>query len=63
MSSVKPHSIDSEIDDNAVPRFSSVSKKHVFPSGVEFECNILTVNKIKKERSFKGFSIDEDEEE
>jgi hypothetical protein len=63
MSSIKPHDMETEKDDNAVPYFSSTSKKYVYPSGIEFECNILSLNKIKKERSFKGFPTNEDEEE
>jgi hypothetical protein len=63
MSSIKPHDMDTEKDDTAVPYFSNTSKTYVYPSGIEFECNILTLNKIKKERSFKGFPINEDEED
>ena len=55
---------DSDIDDDLVPTFSKVLKKYVYENGVEFECNILTSDKINKERSFKGFFItDNDEEE
>lgn len=63
MSSIKPQNIDTENGDEEVPHFSDVSKNYVFPSGIEFECNILTFDKIKKERSFKGFLIDEEEED
>lgn len=64
MSSTKPHDdVDSDTEDNAVAYFSSVSKKYVYPSGVEFECNILSLDKIKKERSFKVLPIEQDEEE
>jgi hypothetical protein len=54
---------DSDIDDDLVPTFSKVLKKYVYENGVEFECSILTSGKINKERSFKGFFTDDNEEE
>jgi len=54
---------DSDIDDDLVPTFSKVLKKYVYENGVEFECNILTSDKINKERSFKGFFINDNDEE
>jgi hypothetical protein len=54
---------DSDTDDNLVPAFSKLSGNYAFKNGVEFECNILTLNKINKERSFKGFFTDDNEEE
>ena len=54
---------DSDIDGDLVPTFSKVLKKYVYENGVEFECNILTSDKINKERSFKGFFINDNDEE
>jgi hypothetical protein len=54
---------DSDIDDDLVPTFSKILKKYVYENGVEFECNILTSDKINKERSFKGFFINDNDEE
>ena len=54
---------DSDIGDDLVPTFSKVLKKYVYENGVEFECNILTSDKINKERSFKGFFINDNDEE
>jgi hypothetical protein len=54
---------DSDIDDDLVPTFSKVLKKYVYENGAEFNCNILTSDKINKERSFKGFFINDNDEE
>lgn len=55
-------SSESDTNDDLVPTFSKASGNFVFPDGVEFSCSILT-DKINKERSFKGFFINDDEEE
>lgn len=55
-------SSESDTNDDLVPTFSKASGNFVFPDGVEFSCSILT-DKINKERSFKRFFINDDEEE
>jgi hypothetical protein len=54
---------ESDTNDDLVPTFSKTLGKFVFSDGVEFNCNINTVNKINKERSFTGFSTNNDDEE
>ena len=54
---------ESDTNDDLVPTFSRVSGNFVFPDGIEFQCNILTANKISKDRSFTGFSFNDDYEE
>jgi hypothetical protein len=63
MAATQSNDVNSDTDDNLVPTFSRFSGKYAFQNGVEFKCNILTSNKINKERSFKGFFTDENEEE
>jgi len=54
---------ESDTNDDLVPTFSKASGKFVFSDGIEFNCNINSSDKIKKDRSFTGFSFNDDEEE
>lgn len=54
---------ESDTNNDLVPTFSKAAGKFVFPDGIEFECNILTASKINKDRSFTGFSFNNDDEE
>jgi len=54
---------ESDTNDDLVPTFSKASGIFSFPDGVEFQCTILTASKINKDRSFTGFSLNNDDEE
>ena len=49
--------------DNSVPTFNPVIGDYQYEDGTNFECEILSWNKLSKEMGFRGLLIEEDGEE